>query len=72
MTVLKGVVETLNPKGGNGLTESLVILVIVLSVIYMNIKGIEVEPMLINSFVLIIGWLFGRNTNEKKGDNDVN
>lgn len=70
MNVLKGVVETLNPKGGNGLTESIVMLIIVVSVVYMNVKGIDIEPILVNAFILIIGWLFGRNAGGVKSENE--
>ena len=65
--IAKGIKETVNPKGGQGMVESIVILIIVIAVVYMNIQSIEIDPIVGNGFALIAGWLFGRNT---KGSND--
>lgn len=68
-SILTGVAETLNPKGGQGLVESIVVLIIVLAVIYMNITGVEVMPIVKESFVAIMFFLFGRNSKKGK-END--
>lgn len=64
--IFNGVLETVNPKGGQGVTESIIVLIIVIAVVYMNITGIEVTPMVQNAFVAVMAWLFGRNS--KKGE----
>lgn len=65
--IIKGVGDTVNPKKGNGIVESIVVLVVVVSVIAMNIVGIKVDPIVASAFGLIVGFLFGNNA--KGGEN---
>lgn len=62
--IIKGVVDTVNPKKGKGAVESIVILIIVVSVIAMNIFGIDIDPIVASSFGLVAGYLFGNNTKD--------
>ena len=66
--VFRGVTETLNPKKGNGVVESIVVLIIVVSVIAMNVTGITIDPIVASAFGLVAGYLFGNNTNAKEDD----
>lgn len=65
--IIKGVSNTVNPNRGKGVVESIVILIIVVSVIAMNIVGIDIDPIVASAFGLVAGYLFGNNT---KDDND--
>lgn len=67
--ILVGVGNTVNPNKGKGSIESIVILIIVVSVIAMNVFGIEVNPVVASAFGLVAGYLFGNNT--KDGDKEV-
>ena len=62
--IIKGVSDTVNPKKGNGTVESIVILIIIISVIAMNILGIDIDPIVASAFGLVAGYLFGNNTRE--------
>ena len=61
---IQGVSNTVNPRKGNGSVESIVILIIVVSVIAMNIFGIDIDPIVASSFGLVAGYLFGNNTKD--------
>lgn len=63
--IIKGVSETMNPKKGNGVVESIVILLIVISVIGMNVFGIKIDPIVASAFGLVAGYLFGNNSKNK-------
>lgn len=65
--IFKGVSNTVNPNKGKGVVESIVILIIVVSVIAMNIVGIDIDPIVASAFGLVAGYLFGNNT---KDDDD--
>lgn len=62
--IVKGVSNTVNPNKGKGVVESLVILLITVSVIAMNIYGIDIDPIVASAFGLVAGYLFGNNTKE--------
>lgn len=66
--IIKGVGDTVNPVKGKGSIESVVILIIVVSVIAMNVFGIEVNPVVASSFGLVAGYLFGNNTKDDEDD----
>ena len=63
--LVKGVSDTVNPKKGSGVIESIVILLIVISVIAMNILDIEIDPIVASSFGMVAGYLFGHNAISK-------
>jgi len=63
--IFKGVSNTVNPSKGKGSVESIVILIIVVSVIAMNIFSIDIDPIVASSFGLVAGYLFGNNTRGK-------
>lgn len=66
--IVKGVSNTVNPNQGNGVVESVVILLIVVSVIAMNIFGIDIDPIVASAFGLVAGYLFGNNSKEEDDD----
>lgn len=66
--IIKGVSNTVNPKKGKGVIESIVILIITVSVIAMNILGIDIDPIVASSFGLVAGYLFGNNTHDDEED----
>lgn len=62
--IIKGVSNTVNPSKGKGVIESIVILLITVSVIAMNILNIGIDPIVASAFGLVAGYLFGNNTKE--------
>jgi len=60
--VIKGVLQTVNPKGGTNLTESCVVIIIVATVAYCSIKSIVLPPFFEVAFGTVLGWLFKRNS----------
>lgn len=64
--IINGVIETINPKGGNGLNETIVIVLITITVCLMMLLQIEIPPFFKEIFIGIAFWLFGRNSNPKK------
>lgn len=69
--VINGVVETLNPKGGNGVKETLILVIITLTMSYMLINQMEIPPFFSEIFIGISMWLFGRNS-KKEGEKNEN
>ena len=68
--MLVGLINTLHPKRGKGLVESLIFLVLVLGVIYLNVMEIEVNETLnfiINSIIGYLGYMIGANSKKKEG-----
>lgn len=65
--LVKGVSDTVNPNKGGGPIESIVILIIVVSVIAMNIFAIEIDPIVASSFGLVAGYLFRGNVQDEEG-----
>lgn len=66
--IAKGVSNTVNPNKGKGVVESVVILIIVVSVIAMNIIGIDIDPIVASAFGLVAGYLFGNNTKDEEDE----
>ena len=65
--IVNGVGETFNPVGGTSVTESIVVIMIVATVLYCTVKGIDIPPLITTAFGTVLGWLFKRNS---EGDND--
>lgn len=68
--IIKGVSNTVNPNKGKGVVESIVILIIVVSVIAMNIVGIDIDPIVASAFGLVAGYLFGNNTKDNDDEDE--
>lgn len=58
-----GVVKTLDFKRGGGVIESLIFVMLIAAVIYLNIFNIEVSPLLEKIVIGILTYWVGRNTN---------
>jgi len=65
MSVINGIIETVNPKGGQGVTETIVVIIIVLALAIMAIMQIEAPQYFRDAFMIVLAWLFGRNSNPK-------
>ena len=65
--IAESIVETINPKGGTNVTESIVVIMIVATVLYASLYQIELPELLWVAFGTVMGWLFKRNS---KGDKD--
>jgi hypothetical protein len=62
--ITKGVVNTLNPKGGHGVVESIISIMIVATVLYCAVKGVEIPVLIATAFGTVLGWLFKNNSKE--------
>lgn len=66
--IVRGVSNTVNPYKGRGVVESVVILIIVISVVAMNMIGIDIDPVVASAFGLVAGYLFGNNSRKEQKD----
>lgn len=64
MAILQGLIETIDPKRGNGKLESIIFLLLVVGVLFLNYKGIEVNQTV--DFIVkgFVGFMLGFNTNK--------
>ena len=69
-SIINGVGRTLNPKGGQGMTESIIAIMIVATVLYCTIAGIDIPVLIATAFGTILGWLF-KNNSKSEDENDV-
>lgn len=58
------VIDTINPKEGNGAVETLVVLILVIAWVCYIGWDIAVPPEFMGVISIVIGYMFGRN--EKK------
>ena len=71
--VISGVGSTFNPLRGQGMTESIIAIMIVAVVLYSAINQIDLPVYVSASFGMILGWLFKgneKNESRRKGDKD--
>lgn len=61
MTPFKALVETINPKGGNGMKETIMFFVIIAVLLVLNILQIPVSEELQYSLYTILGYMVGTN-----------
>ena len=59
--VADAVIETMNPKGGHGILETAVIIILVLAYICFIAQGIVIPPEFMAGISMVMGYLFGRN-----------
>lgn len=59
--MLTGISDTLNPRKGQGMTESIIIIAIVLTVLVMSVLGIDIPEIVQNAFTAIIAYRIGMN-----------
>ena len=59
--VLDAVTETMNPKGGHGILETAVIIILVLAYVCFIAQGIAIPPEFVAVISAVTGYLFGRN-----------
>lgn len=75
MVFIKALSDTLNPKRGNGMQETIIVLAIIVSLTILTMYNKEIPPalMIIVSAIggIISGYKVGQNA-KKGGDNDVN
>lgn len=67
LKIAKAVINTVDFKGGTNVTESVVVIMIVATVAFCTIKGIDIPPLIATAFGSVLGWLFKRNA---EGDNN--
>ena len=62
--IIEGVGSTFNPRKGQGVTESIIAIMIVAVVLYCAVNNIELPVYVSASFGMVLGWLF-----KGKGEN---
>lgn len=76
MDIFKAVVSALNPKGGGGLVESIIVVTLLFLVVYCQLTGTELMPIVDWAFKGLIGFILGQNhirekvKKERKSEND--
>lgn len=72
--MIKSIIETIHPKGGSGLIESIAVLIILLTCAYCWTHGIKLPDDLERILIMVGTWLFGQNygrlSERKKGKNE--
>lgn len=69
--MLDSIKETINPKGGHGLKETLIFLVLfvlIIGVLVLNYLGVEIDHSLTAGLSAIIGWIVGSNSGGNQSD----
>lgn len=58
---LDAVIDTIDPRKGNGALESAVVIILIAAYVYFINSGIQIPEEFRGFITLIIGYLFGRN-----------
>jgi hypothetical protein len=58
--------DTINPKGGNGMKETILFLVIITVLLSLNIMQIPVSKELQYALYTILGYMVGTNAKNRK------
>lgn len=76
MVFIKALKDTLNPNGGNGVQETIIVLAIITSLTLLTMYNKEIPPalMIIVSAIggIISGYKVGQNAKKESGENDGN
>lgn len=65
MKAIQALFETINPKGGNGMRETVIFLVIIAVLLVLNILQIPVSKELQYSLYTILGYMVGTNVKKQ-------
>lgn len=65
---IDAIMQTLNPKGGNGLQETIIFVIIITVLVVLNIMRITVSEELQYVLYTILGYMVGTNTKKKISD----
>lgn len=67
--MINNLIDLLNPKGGKGVLESIIAIIIIGAIAYLNIQEIEVNALLEGIAWLLFGYMWGdRPRNRRKDD----
>jgi hypothetical protein len=66
----RALIETINPKGGNGMKETIVFLVIIAVLLTLNVLRIPVSNELQYALYTILGYMVGTNV-KKELENSI-
>ena len=76
MVFIKALKDTLNPNGGQGMGETIIVLSIIISITLLTMYGKEVPPalMILVSAIggIISGYKVGQNAKKESGEKDGN
>lgn len=68
--MFKNLIDLLNPKGGRGVLESIIGIILIVAIIYMNIQEIEVNKTIEAISYLLFGYLWGNRPKSEKRQED--
>jgi len=63
--MINDLVDLLNPKGGRGLLEAIVAILLIVGLLLLNFYGIEVSKMVEYVALLFFGYLWGNRPKQK-------
>jgi hypothetical protein len=62
---INALLDTINPKGGNGMKETIIFLIIIAVLLALNIMQIPVSEELQYALYTILGYMVGTNAKKK-------
>lgn len=65
--MFKALKETIDPKGGHGMTETviaIILIVVVLALIVFNYMGIVIDPLFEKVVTVVLGYMIGKNNKD--------
>jgi len=65
--MLKDLVDMLNPKGGRGLNETIIAVIVIIGLFVLNYKGIEPSQLIEWVAILFFGYMWGNRPQKKEG-----
>lgn len=64
--MLQALTDTINPKGGHGMLETIIFFVMVVALIAMSVLQIPIDPLFEKVITLLLGYVVGNNTKNPK------
>ena len=64
--MLQALTDTINPKGGHGMLETIIFFVMVIALIAMSVMQIPIDPLFEKVITLLLGYVVGNNTKNPK------
>lgn len=66
VTMIEALKDTMNPKGGHGMLDTIIFFVMVVALIAMSFMQIPIDPLFEKVITLLLGYVVGNNTKNPK------